>query len=67
MVLNKSRLTWQACCDGYEDVALKNGVTVGEAICQLCDYENTGLTPKGVLELQEKYKNLKQQCKQIIG
>ena len=52
------RLTWKLCMDGFEDVALNDGVTVGEAICQLADYEDTGLTPNEVLELQRKMDDL---------
>lgn len=39
------RLTWKLGIDRYEDVELRDGVTVGDEICQLSDYEDTGLEP----------------------
>ena len=45
------RLTSKSSYDGYEDVRLCPGVTVGDAICQLADYEDTGLEPDGVSAL----------------
>lgn len=36
---NEKRLTWKRSIDGYEDVGLREGVTVGEAICKLADLE----------------------------
>lgn len=39
--MENKRLTWKRCLDGYEDVGLRNGVTVGEAMCKLADYEAT--------------------------
>ena len=35
------RLTWKRDLDGYTDVGLRDGVSVGDAICQLADYEDT--------------------------
>ena len=35
----KKRLTWKRSLDGCEDVGLREGVTVGEAICKLADLE----------------------------
>ena len=34
-----SRLTWKRSLDGHEDVGLREGVTVGDAICKLADLE----------------------------
>lgn len=45
------RYTVLACCDGYKDVALRKGITVGDAVCQLADYEDTGLTPTEIKAL----------------
>lgn len=42
------RLTWRSSVDGYKDVALKDGVSTGDAICQLADYEDTGLGPQEI-------------------
>ena len=36
---NEKRLTWKQSIDGYTDVGLRDGVTVGEAICKLADLE----------------------------
>ena len=46
------RYTWRACADGYTDTGLRKGITEGDAICQLADYEDTGLSPgevKGIV------------------
>lgn len=40
------RLTWKRDLDGYTDMGLRDGVSVGDAICRLADYEDTGLEPK---------------------
>lgn len=40
------RLTWRGGVYGHEDVGLNDGVSVGDAICQLAAYEDTGLEPK---------------------
>ena len=45
------RYTWRACADGYTDTGLRKGITEGDAICQLADYEDTGLSPEEVREL----------------
>lgn len=45
------RYTWRACADGYTDTGLREGITEGDAICQLADYEDTGLSPEEVREL----------------
>ena len=42
------RYTWRACADGYTDTGLRKGITEGDAICQLADYEDTGLSPEEV-------------------
>ncbi len=49
-----NRLTYESNIDGVADVGLKNGVTVGDAVCRLADYENTGLTPEQVLCLRSR-------------
>ena len=36
---NEKRLTWKRSLAGFEDVGLRDGVTVGEAICKLADLE----------------------------
>lgn len=43
------RLTSRLDLDGYTDVSLYPGVTVGEAICKLSEYESTGLEPEEIL------------------
>lgn len=45
------RLTWKRCLDGYEDVGLKNGVTVGDAVLRLSEYEDTMRTPEELKKL----------------
>ena len=42
------RMTWKRDLDGYEDVGLRDGVTVGDAICRLASYEDTGLEPEEI-------------------
>lgn len=49
--MSKERLTSRSYCDGFEDVMLNKGVTVGEAVCQLSDYEKSGMSPEECLEL----------------
>lgn len=39
---DEKRLTWKRSLDGYEDVGLREGVTVSEAICKLADLEEKG-------------------------
>lgn len=43
------RLTSRLDLDGYTEVSLYPGVTVGEAICKLSEYESTGLEPEEIL------------------
>ena len=57
------RLIDRAVCDGYEDIGLKQGVTVGDAVCQLADYENTGLTPDEISILKQENIKLKEQIR----
>ena len=45
------RKTWRRFVDGYEDVGLRDGVSVGDAICDLADFEDTGLAPEEFKEL----------------
>ena len=45
------RYTWRACADGYTDTGLRKGITEGNAICQLADYEDMGLSPEEVKQL----------------
>ena len=42
------RYTWRAGADGYTDVGLRKGITEGDAICRLADYEDTGLSPEEI-------------------
>ena len=37
--MTEKRMTWKRSLDGFEDVGLCEGVTVGEAICKLADLE----------------------------
>lgn len=46
------RLTWTYRADGYDDVGLRDGVTVGDAICRLADYEDTLLEPEEITTAQ---------------
>lgn len=48
---SSDRYTSCAYCDGCCDVSLREGVSVGDAICQLADYENTGLSPEEIIIL----------------
>lgn len=47
------RKTWRLSVDGYDDVGLRDGVSVGDAICDLAAYEDTGMEPEGIKELSE--------------
>ena len=49
MTVNK-RLTYKQGIDGYEDVGLRPGVTVGDAICKLADLEERNVENR-VLDL----------------
>lgn len=66
MVTSNTRLTYKQGIDGYEDVGLRPGVTVGDAICKLADIEEqcaknffvaqcAGLTSVEILNL---YRNI---------
>ena len=48
------RYTWRACADGYTDTGLRKGITEGDAICQLADYEDTGLSPGEVKDIMSE-------------
>lgn len=50
-----NRITNVAYCDGYEDVSINTEYTVGDAVCQLADYENLGYTPTELKELLQKH------------
>lgn len=52
------RLTWKRSLDSYEDIGLKRGVTEGDAIHKLSDYEDTGLEPEEIKLLIEMRKEL---------
>ena len=41
----EKRMTWKQSIDGHEDVGLRPGVTVGEAICKLADLEGRKTIP----------------------
>ena len=45
------RTTWKRGLDGMEDIGLRDGVTVGDAVCRLADYEDTGLEPEEITTL----------------
>lgn len=45
------RKTWRRSIDGYDDVGLRDGVSVGDAICDLADFEDTGLEPEEIIAL----------------
>ena len=45
------RLTYKRSLDGFEDVGLRDGITVGDAICRLANYEDTGFEPEHISEL----------------
>mgnify|MGYP007062347218 CR=1 FL=1 len=53
------RLTWRGGVDGHEDVGLNDGVSVGDAICQLAAYEDTGLEPEEIKVILERYRALR--------
>ena len=38
------------------------GIVVGKAISRLAEYENTGLTPKEIIKLREKYEKPNPKC-----
>lgn len=42
------RKTWKRSIDGYEDVGLCDGISEGDAICDLAAYEDTGLDPEEI-------------------
>ena len=48
------RYTWRACTDGYTDTGLRKGITEGDAICQLANYEDTGLSPGEVKDIMSE-------------
>lgn len=45
------RLIWECELDGFTDIGLRDGVTVGAAICRLSAYERTGLEPEEISAL----------------
>lgn len=38
------RLTWVRNLDGFDDIGLRLGVTIGDAVCRLAEYEDIGTT-----------------------
>lgn len=48
------RMTWKRGLDGIEEVSLHEGITIGDAVCRLADYEDTGLEPEEIKELQRR-------------
>ncbi|MBD5169257.1 MAG: hypothetical protein HDT20_03935 [Oscillibacter sp.] len=46
-----NRLTWKRSLDGHEDVGLRDGVSISDAICRLADYEESGLEPEEIMAL----------------
>ena len=61
------RYTWRACADGYTDVGLRKGITEGDAICQLADYEDTGLSPTEINSLVDLIKRDRDSCSDIVS
>ena len=47
------RLTYKRSLDGFEDVGLRDGITVGDAVCRLAEYEDAGLEPEEILTGKE--------------
>lgn len=47
------RLTYERDLDGFTDIGLRDGITVGDAICRLAEYEDTGLEPEEILSGKE--------------
>lgn len=60
------RYTWRSVCDGYSDVGLRDGISTGDAICQLADYENTGLSPSEINEITKGIHILKKEIRAKI-
>ena len=50
-----NRLTWRSDIDGCSDVGLRKGVTVGDAICKLADYEAKGIDPEEIEPIKYGY------------
>ena len=61
------RYTWRACADGYTDTGLRKGITEGDAICQLADYEDTGLSPTEINSLVDLIKRDRDSCSDIVS
>lgn len=49
------RLTWKRNLDGFEDVGLRDSVTVGDAVCRLSAYEDTGLEPEEIVAIKNAF------------
>ena len=57
-----NRLTWKRSLDGHEDVGLRDGVTISDAICRLADYEESGLEPEEIMELRRQRREAEKGC-----
>ena len=53
------RVTWTYRAWGDDDVAIRRGKTVGDAVCRLAEYEDIGLSPEEILSLWEELQNRK--------
>ncbi len=68
---NEKRLTWKRNIDGFEDVGLCDGVTVGDAICKLADLEERETVEEVHARWEDvwggKYANKKYRCSVCRG
>ena len=60
-----NRLTWKRSLDGHEDIGLRDGVTIRDAICRLADYEDTGLEPEEIMELRRQRCEAEKSCRAV--
>lgn len=52
--MENKRLTWKRDLGGYTDVGLREGVTVGDAICKLADLEERENPERLTIEQMKK-------------
>lgn len=60
------RYTWRSCIDGYTDTGLYDGITKGDVVCQLADYEDIGLSPSEINEITKGIHILKKEIRAKI-